>query len=565
MHTDRIRHPGLRAKITSAEQAALLVQDGMTVGMSGFTRAGDCKSVPAALAERAGREPLAITLITGASLGHDTDKMLAQANALARRMPFQVDTTLRRKINQGEIAFIDQHLSETAEQLRAGHIGPVDVAIIEAAAITETGAIVPTMSVGNSASFAQQARCVIIELNLGVPAAIEGLHDIYVPADRPHREHGPGDGRPAHRPAVHRGGPRQDRRHRHHARVPDSPSNALPPDAETNAIAAHINAFLRREVDAGRLTNSLLPLQAGIGTIANAVLHGFESSDFDGLTMYSEVLQDSAIELLDQGKLAFASASSITVSKPVYEKILANIDHYRERIVLRPQEISNAPEIVRRLGIIAINTALEFDIYGNVNSTHVGGTHMMNGIGGSGDFARNAHLAIFVSKSMAKNGDISSVVPMVSHVDHTEHDVDVLVTECGLADLRGLAPRERARAVIQHCVHPSYREALQDYFDRACERGGQTPICWKRRSRGTSASTRPTACGQCRPRPARSPDPVPAAARSRPAAGHSFLSRVVLAASWSAAVTRLLLERSSSSRSHCFSATSGSQSRRLGR
>lgn len=475
MHTDRIRHPGLRAKITSAEQAALLVQDGMTVGMSGFTRAGDCKSVPAALAERAGREPLAITLITGASLGHDTDKMLAQANALARRMPFQVDTTLRRKINQGEIAFIDQHLSETAEQLRAGHIGPVDVAIIEAAAITESGAIVPTMSVGNSASFAQQARCVIIELNLGVPAAIEGLHDIYVPAGRPNRE-------PMGLVSADQriGQPFIEVDPDKIAAIvithePDSPSNALPPDAETNAIAAHINAFLRREVDAGRLTNSLLPLQAGIGTIANAVLHGFESSDFDGLTMYSEVLQDSAIELLDQGKLAFASASSITVSKPVYEKILANIDHYRERIVLRPQEISNAPEIVRRLGIIAINTALEFDIYGNVNSTHVGGTHMMNGIGGSGDFARNAHLAIFVSKAMAKNGDISSVVPMVSHVDHTEHDVDVLVTECGLADLRGLAPRERARAIIQHCVHPSYREALQDYFDRACERGGQTP------------------------------------------------------------------------------------------
>lgn len=475
MHSDRIRHPGLRAKITSAQQAALLVQDGMTVGMSGFTRAGDCKSVPAELARRAEHEPLSITLITGASLGHDTDKMLAQANVLARRMPFQVDTTLRRKINQGEIAFIDQHLSETAEQLRAGHIGPVDVAIIEAAAITETGAIVPTMSVGNSASFVQQARRVIIELNLGVPAAIEGLHDIYVPTERPKRE-------PMGLVSADQriGQPFIEVDPDKIAAIvitqePDSPSNALPPDAETNAIAAHINAFLRREVDAGRLGNSLLPLQAGIGTIANAVLHGFESSDFESLTMYSEVLQDSAIELLDQGKLAFASASSITVSKPVYEKILANIGHYRQRIVLRPQEISNAPEIVRRLGIIAINTALEFDIYGNVNSTHVGGTHMMNGIGGSGDFARNAHLAIFVSKSMAKNGDISSVVPMVSHVDHTEHDVDVLVTECGLADLRGLAPRERARAIIQHCVHPSYREALQDYFDRACERGGQTP------------------------------------------------------------------------------------------
>ena len=475
MHLDRIRHSGLHARITSAEEAALLIEDGMTVGMSGFTRAGDCKSVPAALARRAEREPLSITLITGASLGHDTDKMLAQANALARRMPFQVDTTLRRKINQGEIAFIDQHLSETAEQLRAGHIGPVDVAIIEAAAITESGAIVPTMSVGNSASFALQAKRIIIELNVGVPAAIEGLHDIYVPQDRPARE-------PIGLMAVDQriGKPYIEVDPSRIAAIvvtekPDSPSNALPPDDETNAIAGHINDFLRAEVNAGRLGNGLLPLQAGIGTIANAVLHGFESSEFEQLSMYSEVLQDSAIELLDQGKLQFASASSITVSKPVYDKILANIEHYRERIVLRPQEISNAPEIVRRLGIIAINTALEFDIYGNVNSTHVGGTHMMNGIGGSGDFARNAHLAIFVSKSMAKNGDISSVVPMVSHVDHTEHDVDVLVTECGLADLRGLAPRERARAIIRHCVHPSYREALQDYFDRACERGGQTP------------------------------------------------------------------------------------------
>ena len=506
MHLDRIRHSGLHARITSAEEAALLIEDGMTVGMSGFTRAGDCKSVPAALARRAEREPLSITLITGASLGHDTDKMLAQANALARRMPFQVDTTLRRKINQGEIAFIDQHLSETAEQLRAGHIGPVDVAIIEAAAITESGAIVPTMSVGNSASFALQAKRIIIELNVGVPAAIEGLHDIYVPQDRPARE-------PIGLMAVDQriGKPYIEVDPSRIAAIvvtekPDSPSNALPPDDETNAIAGHINDFLRAEVNAGRLNNGLLPLQAGIGTIANAVLHGFESSEFEQLSMYSEVLQDSAIELLDQGKLQFASASSITVSKPVYDKILANIEHYRERIVLRPQEISNAPEIVRRLGIIAINTALEFDIYGNVNSTHVGGTHMMNGIGGSGDFARNAHLAIFVSKSMAKNGDISSVVPMVSHVDHTEHDVDVLVTECGLADLRGLAPRERpapssATACIRRTARPC-RTTSTGPVNAAARRR----ICWKRRSPGTSASAKPIPCACPRLRCARSPE-----------------------------------------------------------
>jgi len=125
--------------------------------------------------------------------------------------------------------------------------------------------------------------------------------------------------------------------------------------------------------------------------------------------------------------------------------------------------------------VLAINTALEADIYGNVNSTHVGGTHMMNGIGGSGDFARNAYMAVFVTKSVAKDGRISSIVPMVTHTDHPEHDVDVLVTEQGLADLRGLAPRERAKIVIDNCVHPTYRDEMRAYYEEALTRNGHTP------------------------------------------------------------------------------------------
>jgi len=191
--------------------------------------------------------------------------------------------------------------------------------------------------------------------------------------------------------------------------------------------------------------------------------------------MYSEVLQDCTFELIDAGKMTFASGCSITLSERCNDRVFGNLEKYKDKLILRPQEISNHPELVRRLGIIGINTALEFDIYGNVNSTHVGGTKMMNGIGGSGDFARNAHMAIFVTKSIAKGGNISSVVPMVAHVDHTEHDVEILVTEQGLADLRGLAPRERARAIIDNCVHPSYRDALNQYFDDACKKGGQTP------------------------------------------------------------------------------------------
>ena len=476
MSLDRIRLASLHDKVISAEQAAEFVQDGMTVGMSGFTRAGEAKAVPLALVARAKTNPLKIDLITGASLGNDLDKQLTEAGVLARRMPFQVDNTLRKAINQGQVMFIDQHLSETVEQMRNNTLKRPDIAIVEAVAITEDSLIIPTTSVGNSASFVEYADKVIIEINTNVSTEFEGLHDIYIPEARPTR--GPV-------PLTH-----VDQRigtkgiQLDPAKVVgivfndtllDSPSNVTDPDDETQAIADHLIAFFENEVAQGRLPKNLAPLQAGIGSIANAVLTGFKHSNFEDLVMYSEVLQDCTFELIDAGKMKFASGCSMTLSEKCGDRVFGNLAHYKDKFILRPQEISNFPELVRRLGIIGINTALEFDIYGNVNSTHVCGTKMMNGIGGSGDFARNAHLAIFVTKSIAKGGDISSIVPMAAHVDHNEHDVDILVTEQGLADLRGLAPRERARAIIDNCVHPMYRNALNDYFERACAKGGHTP------------------------------------------------------------------------------------------
>jgi succinyl-CoA:acetate CoA-transferase len=155
------------------------------------------------------------------------------------------------------------------------------------------------------------------------------------------------------------------------------------------------------------------------------------------------------------------------LSSEAHHQFTSRLPYYRPRVILRPQEISNHPEIIRRLGCLAINGMVEADIYGNVNSSHIMGTRIQNGIGGSGDFARNAYLSIFVSPSVAKGGAISSIVPMASHVDHTEHDVHVIVTEQGVADLRGLAPRRRARKIIDNCAHPDFRAALDDYFQRA--------------------------------------------------------------------------------------------------
>jgi succinyl-CoA:acetate CoA-transferase len=474
-YLERIRDPRLHNRVVTPEEAASWIQDGMTLGLSGFTRAGDVKAVPFALIKRAEKESFKVNVYTGASLGSDVDKMFAEAGILGKRLPFQADPTMRKGINRGDFLFVDQHLSHTAELVRSNVMDPIDFAILEAVSITEDGMIIPTTSVGNSLSFARHAKSIIIEINMAQPTELEGLHDLYDPGKQ--GERGP---IPLTKPDDRIGT----------IGIPidiekvkgivftnqlDSPSTIVPPDEETVIMAQHLLEFLRKEIKAGRLTERLAPLQSGIGSVANAVLHGMLDSEFEDLVVYSEVLQDAVFDLMDAGKVRFASCCSITLSEPKMKEVFSNFEKYRNRLIMRPQEISNHPEIIRRLGLISINTALELDIYGNVNSTHVLGTQMMNGIGGSGDFARNARLAIFVTKSIAKGGKISSIVPFVSHVDHTEHDVDVVVTEQGYADLRGLAPRQRAELIIERCAHPMYRDQLREYYQEALKRGGHTP------------------------------------------------------------------------------------------
>ncbi|MEH7344702.1 acetyl-CoA hydrolase/transferase family protein [Bacillus sp. JJ1532] len=472
---ERIKNTSLQDRVVTPEEAASWIQGGMTLGLSGFTRAGDVKAVPFALIERAKTENFKVNVYTGASLGSDVDKLFAEAGIINKRLPFQADPTMRRGINQGDFLFVDQHLSHTAELIRANVMDPIDFAILEAVSITEDGQIIPTTSIGNSLTFAQHAKSIIIEINLAQTPELEGLHDLFAPGRQGEREPIPltkADDR------IGSTGIKVDIEKIKgivFTNQDDSPSTIVPPDEETKVMAGHLLEFLRKEIAAGRLTEKLAPLQSGIGSVANAVLHGMLDSEFEDLEVYSEVLQDAVFDLMDAGKVRFASCCSITLSESKMKQVFSNFDQYRDRILMRPQEISNHPEIIRRLGLISINSALELDIYGNVNSTHVLGTKMMNGIGGSGDFARNARLAIFVTKSIAKDGKISSIVPFASHVDHTEHDVDVIVTEQGYADLRGLAPRQRVELIIENCTHPMYREQLREYYHEALTRGGHTP------------------------------------------------------------------------------------------
>lgn len=305
----------------------------------------------------------------------------------------------------------------------------------------------------------------ILELNRRHPAALRGFHDIYEPEDPPTRTHIPiyhaedriGTEAVMIDPAKIAGIVETD--------MDDEVGAFDEPSEATKRIGQNVAEFLAGELRAGRTSPDFLPIQSGVGNIANAVLAAMGSHpEIPAFRMYTEVIQDSVIQLMREGRILFASGSSLTVSNEVLRGLYRDLEQFRGKILLRPQEISNHPEVVRRLGIVSINTALELDLYGNVNSTPVMGRQMMNGIGGSGDFTRNAYISIFTCPSLVKGGKISPIVPMVSHLDHSEHSVQVIATEHGVADLRGHSPHDRAELIIERCADPQYRPMLRGYL-----------------------------------------------------------------------------------------------------
>jgi propionyl-CoA:succinyl-CoA transferase len=464
----------------SAAEAAELIQNGQTIGFSGFTPAGAAKAIPAALAEKAKREHTAgrefkVGVLTGASTGKSLDGALAEAEAISFRTPYQSNATLRKQINAGQVRFVDMHLSVLPQNARYGFLGPIHWAVVEACDITPGGGIVLSTSVGASNTYLRLADRILIELNARHPSSLLGIHDIFEPLDPPARQE-----IPVYSASDRIGSPicvvdakkivgivRTD--------LADETGAFDEATPVTDRIGQNVAEFLAAEMKAGRIPPQFLPLQSGVGNIANAVLGALgRSTEIPPFQMYTEVLQDSVVPLLENGRCTFASTTALTLSPEAMAKVAGDIEYYKKRIVLRPQEISNHPEIVRRIGIVSMNTAIEVDLGGNVNSTHVMGKTMMNGIGGSGDFTRNAYLSIFSCPSTAKDGKISAIVPLASHQDHSEHCVQIVVTEHGVADLRGKDPHERAKIIIEQCAHPDYREQLRDYL--RLTKAGHAPL-----------------------------------------------------------------------------------------
>lgn len=466
--------------ILTPQEAAELINHDDNLCLSGFTASGTPKVVTQALAERAIKEheagrPFKVNVFTGASTNRWADGALAAANAINRRTPYQSTPELRQRINNHDCHYFDLHLSELAQKVRYGVFGDVDVAIIEVADVMDNGEVVLGTGVGNVPTYAALAKKVILELNTKLPKKLHGFHDIYMPLDPPYRRE-----IPVYKPSDRIGAPTLKIDPAKivgvvHSNSYDGIKGFSELDDTTLQIGANVCGFLIGELRAGRLPKEFLPIQSGVGNVANAVLFGLaEAKEIPQFEMYTEVIQDAVIELMKQGRCKFGSTCSLTISDKLEEELFSNIDFFRDKLVLRPAEISNNPEVIRRLGLITMNTALEADIYGNINSTHVLGTRMMNGIGGSGDFTRNGYLSIFSCPSITKGGMISNIVPMVAHVDHSEHSVDVIITEQGVADLRGLDPVQRAKVVIENCAHPIYRPLLREYLSFG--KSGQTNI-----------------------------------------------------------------------------------------
>jgi acetyl-CoA hydrolase len=466
---ERIKNPQLLAKVMPAAEAVKHVSHGCQMAISGFTKSGEPKVFLTALAQRLQESApeTRITLLTGASLSEDVENPLAPF--IGKRGPYMSSTASRKLIHEGQMDFSDVHLSVFARNLMAGIYGEVDLAVVEASRVRADGSVILSSSVGISAEAIAKAKKVVLEVNTAIPD-YTCFHDIALPAVHPHV----GWPLPVVNVSDRIGMPYVELDVDKvvavvESQMPDFPVPFKPTTAIDRKIAQNVIDFLlycRKWLGWKR---RLPPIQSGVGNIANAIVGELYDSPFERVRFWTEVFQDGMMRFVeDDKKFDCASATAVSFSKEGRAQFERLFERCRRCLVLRPMWLSNSPELISRLFVIAMNTPIEVDIYGHVNSTHIDGSRVVNGLGGSGDFFRNAYMSIVHTPSVRKLKDgrtVSCVMPYVHHIDHTEHDIKCVITEQGSAlitDLR--SPRKRALEIIDKCAHPHFRPMLKSYL-----------------------------------------------------------------------------------------------------
>ncbi|MDD2533554.1 MAG: acetyl-CoA hydrolase/transferase C-terminal domain-containing protein [Eubacteriales bacterium] len=483
---DKIKFKPLHERVTTVEGAAAVIREGMSVAMSGYAMAGYPKAVVEALVHRKHcGEALSIHLITGANVPY-LDEKLGAEKIISRRTPMCASPTLATQINHGSVHYVEQQMNKMPRLLRSGRLGKIDVAVVEALGINETGELIPTTSSGLNWQFIQAAAVLIIEINTTQPEMLGSLHDIHLPQLPPFSQP-----IPLVRTNQRIGNPfipidlNKDI-YIIESAIPERANPKTIDTPESDRLTKHLFAFLKDEYQTA-LGGKLPPIQLGFGSLANSVANAFLQTNMGDLQFFCGGIGEPIMELIAAKKAVAISTGGLEMSDRV-EQIINQTQNLRDILVIRNGDIINNAEIIGRMGLLALNTGIEVDLYGNVNASHINGNRVVNGIGGGANFAQNAELSIILIPSTSKAGAISTIVPMVFHHDIGEHDVDVLVTEHGVADLRGLDDSERADAILAQCTVGPYQQQLANYLELARQTvGGHHPqlpeeaILWYRR------------------------------------------------------------------------------------
>ena len=462
----------VKCRVT-AEDASALITDSMHVAMSGYSGAGYPKAVVEALRERklAG-DAFGISLITGANVPW-VDERLGCVGLLTMRAPMVAHKSLGNLVNRGEVCYAEQQMNRMPRLLRADAFGHIDILVVEALGFDSQGNLIPTNAIGMLDLLMQASDKIIIEINRAQHERLATLHDIYRMQEPPNTQPIPLV-KPNQRIGL-KGIPFD---HRKIVAIveTDIPENStkLHEAAETSNVMVQ-NLFDFLEVEYNDCKGYLPPVQTGFGSLADSITTGFQSTNFKDLQFFCGGIGEAAMTLLESGKARSLSTGGLGMNERV-ANILSTFPHLEDYLVIRNGLVTNSSEVINRLAPIALNTGIEFDIYGNVNSSHVAGSRVINGLGGGANFAQTSGLSIVLIPSNSKGGAISNIVPMVSHQDINEHDVDVFITEHGVADVRGLGDVQRAEKIIEACVSPEYKEALSSYLQRAIHTcGGHHP------------------------------------------------------------------------------------------